>query len=72
MNDYSIGDLYPNMSPFSTRSRSIPEPEDQLSLVDNEELAQRVPSTVSDKTNFSIWTSIFIVIAIAFVLSMRF
>lgn len=71
MTDYSIGDIYPNLSSFTTRTRSIPEPDDQLSLVDNQELAKQNPITVSDKQNFSIWTSLIIVVAIAFLLSMR-
>lgn len=70
--DYYMGDLYPNLAYFNTRSETIPEPADQSTLVDHQETAVKNPMDVSPKTSKNIFATIGVIFLIIVLLGIRF
>lgn len=68
---FSQSDVYPSFAGVSTRMLSVPEAEDQNTLVDDEELAKANPVTVSPATNKSIWVSVAVVFAVIVLLNIK-
>ncbi len=73
--DYYMGDLYPNLSYFSTKASTIPEPADQTSLVDNPDTnktATTNPIDVSPVKHTNILFSVGAIFLVIVLLGMRF
>jgi hypothetical protein len=73
--DYYMGDLYPNLSYFSTKASTIPEPQDQTSLVDNPDKntgPTQNPIDVSPGKHSNILFSVGAIFLVIVLLGMRF
>lgn len=68
---FSQSDLYPSFAGVSTRMLSVPEAEDQNTLVDDEELAKANPVNVNPATSKSIWISVAAVFCIIVCLNIK-
>lgn len=69
---FSQSDLYPSYGGVSTRMLSVPEAEDQNTLVDDEDLAKANPVNVAPATSKSIWISVAVVFAVIILLNIKF
>lgn len=69
--NYGYSDMYPSMGGLSTRIQTVPEAEDQNTLVDDEELAQQNPAQVTNASNKSMMLSVLAVVVVIFVLNIR-
>jgi hypothetical protein len=65
-------DLYPNMGFISTRGNSIPEAEDQNTLVDDQDLAESKQVHHDPVISKKMFITIGIIIAIVLLLSVKF
>jgi hypothetical protein len=73
--DYYMGDIYPNLSYFSTKASTIPEPADQTSLIDNPDTnrtATTNPIDVAPEKHNSILFSVGAIFLIIVLLGIRF
>lgn len=68
---FSYSDAYPTMGGIDTRTQTVPEAEDQNTLVDDEDLAQANPVQVTQTSNRVMWSSIAAVVIIIFLLNVR-
>jgi hypothetical protein len=66
--EFFMGDIYPNMSLFTTKSQTVAEAEDQYALVDNEELAEKHQVKSNPVQHKRIW--IVLAVAIGFIVLM--
>lgn len=70
--NFSMADFYPTYGGISTRTQTVPEAEDQNTLVDDEELAKANPVSVTSASHKNVWVSIAVVFAIIILLNMKF
>ncbi len=68
---FHTGDLYPNLGFLSTRSATVPEPEDQMSLVDDEDTAKEHDVKQDPVTSKQILLGFGIVFLVVFLFSAR-
>lgn len=70
--NFGLADAYPGMGFWTTRQQTVPEAEDQMALVDDEDLAHDNPDL--HKTNLtrrSLWFSVAAILGLVFLLSMK-
>lgn len=70
--DYYLGDLYPNLSYFSTKASTIPEAADQNTLVDSQEIGVKNPIEISPEKSKNIFGSLLLVFGLIILLGVRF
>ncbi|MFE2710183.1 hypothetical protein [Streptomyces mirabilis] len=68
---YHAADLYPNMGFMSTRTSTVPEAEDQMSLVDDEDTAKEHDVKQDPITSKQILLGFGIVFLVVFLFSAR-
>lgn len=61
---HHLADLYPGMGFMTTELQTVAEPDDQMALVDDGEIAERHPAKVDPKTSKGIWIGIIAILAI--------
>lgn len=70
--NFGLADLYPGMGFWTTRGETVPEADDQLALVDDEDAAHNNPELgKSQLTHRSLWVSIAVIFGIVFLLSWK-
>jgi hypothetical protein len=70
--NFYMGDLYPGQAGyFNTSALSLPGPEDQMALVDDEQLAQQNPVDVDEHDHKKVWAAIAVVIGLIVLFSLR-
>jgi hypothetical protein len=68
---FGLADLYPNMGFMTTRDLSLPEPDDQKTLVDDQALAEKHDTTQDPMTSKGMWIGLSILVAIMVIFSIK-
>jgi hypothetical protein len=71
-NDFYLGDLYPNLGYMTTRASTIPEPQDQTSLTNNDQdVAVKNPLNIGSHELKGHYFGLIIVIGVILLLGAR-
>ena len=70
--NFSFGDIYPNLGSGTTRLLTVPEAEDQTSLVDDQEMAQAAQVQHSPQASKNIILSLIIIFVVMVLLGWKF